>query len=998
MSVKSDSSQTPGDPNTIEDVEKLVQQLYLPGSQRISEIQDSLQRLQRTDKGWYLADALLQSQDQNVRFFGALTFTVKINSDWDTLKDADRGPLLNRLLHWLTLRVNAGEGALVIRKICTSLVAYFLRPLVTWNRCLLHLASCLQHRDVVNYEQLMSSHDQDASQVIPNLSKTQLLASIWFAVTLVEEVGKTNHASIQTHKYHDRLASTLDDVVYLLRTSLQLESTFDVQLAEEAVKCFQAWVTYAHGVWLDKAVELAPLRTLTPYTIRLLWHEDLSEVTADCLGDILNPFSKFFTSKDLEILVDFLISEHAQRQLSSLIGGDFGSEPMAIARLLLAYGDAMIQDLVKSPDSSTVQLVMQEILRLLACEGFAGADDDICTPALEFWQSYTEFLIDSLYGAEDQTGPWMDTAKRYVVQAIEFCWVKIRLPPEHVLNQWTSDAKGDFRAFRADVEDLLQSSYTLLGASIFDRLAYLANEALRTHAWLHLEATLFGLNALSECISDENVVDATLSGLFGSELFASMMDSTLNIPSKTQQTAVATIVSFTAFFERNTQFLPPMLTFLFESLQVYALAAVAAKAIYSTCDSCRSSLVTEVGAFLHQYEVLLSLQGVESATKERVIGAIAAIVQAMPVDEDKAASFAKLLDFVDRDVQACQELLKAGLLEQGQQQGLCALRCLVNMGKSMQEPESAAIDLEHETSQHEIYDSQHWASSQERIIRCLHAVGQSLNRDGEVIEASCQVLRTGYKETSTGPFVFPPKTTEDFVRKSNLQTPRLELVLDTAGAMLTRHTRTMAAMIDTTATAFLLHLFQLVAAMGNNPANDPEVSASCIDLLAKYIPHYFHLFLHPQWREHISNLFMFSLQAMICQEIMPRRSAAAFWASFFQRYELSEELQSMVDSVLERYGPQAALVIIHNISGEAARSELETLADPLKKMVFAQPKAKQWLSDALYSKTFPSSKVGDVEKRTFLQQVMGLRGSKKTNQIVKEFWMVCRGTSFAYTS
>ncbi|KAL8721170.1 MAG: hypothetical protein Q9225_002095 [Loekoesia sp. 1 TL-2023] len=690
MPINHDLLQTWGESSSLEEIEKLVQQLYLPGApQHISEIQKTLQRLQRTDKGWQLADALLQSQDEKVRFFGALTFTIKINGDWDTLKDEDRGPLLYRLLQWLTIRVNVGEGPLV------------------------------------------------------------------------------------------------------------------------------AWVTYAHGVWIDKAVQLAPLRTLTPYSLRLLWHEGLCETVADCLGDILNPFSAFFTAEDLEMLVGFLISEQAQSQLSPLLNGEFESEPMAIARLLLAYGDATIQDLARNPRSHTVQLVMRELLQMLACEGFAGADDDICTPALEFWQSYTEYLIDSLYGAEDQIGPWMDTAKHYVVQAIERCWVKIRMPTEDILAQWTSDAKGDFKAFRADVEDLLQSSYTLLGTSIFDRLANLANGALQDHSWLHLEATLFCLNALSECISDEDVVDSTLSGLFGSALFANMMDPMLAIPSKTQQTAVTTIVSFTTFFERNIQFLPPMLTFLFGSLQIPTLAGLAAKAIYSTCDSCRKSLVTELGAFLHQYEVMLRLQGLESATKERVIGAIAAIIQVIPSHEHKVESFSKLIDFVDRDVEACQESARAGSLEQAQEKGLCALRCLVGMGKSMQEPESAAIDLEHETSFREAYDSQLWTSSQERIVRCLYAVGQTLDRDGEVVEASCQVLRTGYKETSGGPFVFPPKTTEDFVINSSLQTPRLEIVLDTAGAMLTRHTRAKATKVDTAAVTFLIHLLQLITVIGS---------------------------------------------------------------------------------------------------------------------------------------------------------------------------------------
>ncbi|KAL8956612.1 MAG: hypothetical protein Q9193_005910, partial [Seirophora villosa] len=130
------------------------------------------------------------------------------------------------------------------------------------------------------------------------------------------------------------------------------------------------------------------------------------------------------------MLVGFLVSQEAQHQLSWLHDGMSEPEPMAIARLLLAYGDASIQDLAKNLNNTTVQLVMRELMQLLACTGYAGAEDDICTPALEFWQSYTEFLIDSLYGEEAEVRRWIDDAKQYVVQAIEKCWVKVRLPPE----------------------------------------------------------------------------------------------------------------------------------------------------------------------------------------------------------------------------------------------------------------------------------------------------------------------------------------------------------------------------------------------------------------------------------------------------------------------------------------------------------------------------------------------------------------------------------------
>ena len=65
---------------------QLVRRLYLPGPPReISQIQNVLQKLQKSSQGWHLADALLHSRDTNVRFFGALTFNIKIHNDWSDL-------------------------------------------------------------------------------------------------------------------------------------------------------------------------------------------------------------------------------------------------------------------------------------------------------------------------------------------------------------------------------------------------------------------------------------------------------------------------------------------------------------------------------------------------------------------------------------------------------------------------------------------------------------------------------------------------------------------------------------------------------------------------------------------------------------------------------------------------------------------------------------------------------------------------------------------------
>lgn len=64
------------------DTIQLVLRFYSPNNPKvIAEIDDHLKAIQRSHEGWQIADALLGSQDRQVRFFGALTFQVKLNND-----------------------------------------------------------------------------------------------------------------------------------------------------------------------------------------------------------------------------------------------------------------------------------------------------------------------------------------------------------------------------------------------------------------------------------------------------------------------------------------------------------------------------------------------------------------------------------------------------------------------------------------------------------------------------------------------------------------------------------------------------------------------------------------------------------------------------------------------------------------------------------------------------------------------------------------------------
>ena len=89
---KMDNGTTVTAPQSVAEVEQLVKRLYKPGPATLAtQIADQLQQLQLSQDGWKLADELMASDDANVRFFAALTFTVKLNND-GSVSDLELSP------------------------------------------------------------------------------------------------------------------------------------------------------------------------------------------------------------------------------------------------------------------------------------------------------------------------------------------------------------------------------------------------------------------------------------------------------------------------------------------------------------------------------------------------------------------------------------------------------------------------------------------------------------------------------------------------------------------------------------------------------------------------------------------------------------------------------------------------------------------------------------------------------------------------------------------
>jgi hypothetical protein len=656
---------------------------------------------------------------------------------------------------------------------------------------------------------------------------------------------------------------------------------------------------YAHRAWSSKDDSLRSFQKLTLKVVTLAEIPETFDVSQEFLTDVLINYPLHLKSDDSAALMRFLCSPTAEAYCSKLRDGEFDGEALAYGRLLLAFGDTHLQDLAGTEGGTLKTCVMDQLVGLLMCPGYAVAEDEICSQAMEFWIAYVEYLVDDMFERGKPKAPWTGRAVQYLIKAIESVWNKIRMPPSHeVLDSWDQDTKTNFKAFRADADELIHSSYALLGIGLFEHFAQMAFDALASGAWYHFEATIFCLNSLAEAVAENESADEILLKLFNSDLFSKATESAASLPVKTQKTTLDMIYMYTPFFQRHTEYLPQTLNFLFTCLISSELASAASKAILETCDSCRLSLIGELGAFMQQYEVVRTWDNVEAFAKERVLGAIASIIQAMSPEEQKLEPLDQLLQFVQRDVQSCLESLSSGQLEDGKSKGVHALRCMSKIAKGMQVPDGVPIDLEADKLSPTLWEKGRGRAMQHKIVQLYEAVFVPLRSEGEIVEATCQILRDGYTETIPGPFVLPLAATVDVIAKCDMNTPGLGYALDTARIMLNRHRTEISAEVREAALGCFHHCLLLIVATGGtlaafpevldhsltrlsgNPGSDPEVARSCIDFAEKLVPNYLDLLFDHRLQSTIPAFFTFTLECLTAAEIMPKRSAASFWVKY----------------------------------------------------------------------------------------------------------------------
>ncbi|XMA12621.1 hypothetical protein WAI453_005412 [Rhynchosporium graminicola] len=993
-------------PTSLAEVEALITQLYSPGApEKVTVVQETLQRLQRSPEGWQLATSLLGHEDEQVRFFAALTFTVKLNTDAKSLGEEDAQALLQTLVSWLIRCVNGSETALVVRKLCSTLVAYFLQFSSLWERCIKHMMLCLYANEALPYAALGSSQDTQAlvdaiSTTKAENSMSKAVALFWFAASLVEEVGKTDSNSMKQHKFHLRVVPNVDDIVPLMSKYITDESA-EMKIRQEAMRCFQSWISYSHRAFIDDGMMLDTLQLLTQPTIMCLGQDDLYEITIELLSDTLTNYSKFFRKEDFTILQSLFNSPWAQERYQRLVQGDFDFESIQFGMFMIAFGDATVQDLARkcATDPQSHQY-LSALCSLLGAEGYAVNEDKIYVPALEFWNTFVETMVDDLYSSDDEGDKpaWFYAAQEHVKQVIENCWIKSQFPPVEEYNSWDSVERTGFKDARRDFSDLLQQFYLTTGIPLLQIFIDLLQNSSGTRNWAELEVTMFCLIWFADCVYNTPDRDDYLDKVFTPSLLALIADPSHEVPTRTMKSFLDLVIAYPDYFKHHPTNLPAVLNIVFAATSSSSLAKTASRSIMKLCSDCRAILLPELGAFLQHYSNIASNYSLDATVKESLMEGVASIIQGLDSEEAKLAPLQQLLEYVQSDVEKCLQL--ANTIIGGDMTsldlGLTSMKCLSGMSKGIQVPEDKPVDLEKSPEP----ASPFWTTGegshvQQKILMMMDRIFDILGHRGEIVEEICVILRHGFREEDPGPFVLPSRMAAQFMMKANSQTPRLGRVINTAAFLIT--TQEMSPDTTEILDGLLKWVSQILQSL-RDPGNDPEIAQAGIEFLQRLLSKFPGVVIGHPPPSSLEFMFMFALKALAGTEPLPKASAADFWATFITLPTQSSPLQSQIENAVSHLGPHLAQALIYNISGQAARSELEKLSDPIKKLVVRQMHAKAWFEAALFDASFPSEKVTTGEKKVFLAKIMNLRGAKGTNQVVREFWLLCRGSNFAYAS
>ncbi|KEF61407.1 uncharacterized protein A1O9_02973 [Exophiala aquamarina CBS 119918] len=1022
-------------------MEQLIAELYHPANQaspeRVNALQRQIQQIQRQKSAWQLGLDLLHNDEAVVRFYGALTLTIKINADWESDEISQdqrmRSYLIEALVTHYVHLVKLPDATFVLQKLCSTLVTLFARSDSGWMLPVRHVLGCLLN------DQYLPQNDLPEMTQLLNAAKScslsQLKGVIMVITTLAEDTtgSSTNTKEeggiqerlsmncIDTWEVYDFCLHRLLEVVVSnqhpehpghhdnANSSVSLNDSFEI--IKMILKGVPLWASITRNAnYLDKDqrqnVETISKRCINS-SMEAFHVDDLVSGVLQMFVSLHHSSAKLVHDAVPSFPISITGSQRAQSLLESLVRGDF--EPEGI--LYVDFLDTVISQ-VDTTNSEYLyddryRIILQSMLKLLRCEGIAAIDDPVCQIALEKINEMVEGFTDW-----EEDGDARGLLQAITIDACQAALVKVRLPFEQMsaeTQDWDADDRAKFQDFRYDVQDYFQSAFTLLGNSLIEEIVNTVIVPQDPPNWSIFEAGVFSLTAFSDTMSAEpDIYDGLITTVLSSPGWRCILESSQDIPDRARQTGIRFITENVVYLQRHPDRLISMLNFLFSSLHLQASSVSASRAIYNLCDSHRSILAAGLPQFM---AALHSIADSGEAERHRIYAAVAAVIQALPREELKTVPLSELLSAASGPLLRIQ-------VDDGTGQELLAIctdtmQTLASIGKGLRASSDVPVELDASApDQPSFWIHGPGQTIQANVLAIYGSVVQTVNKhaDNIFVEACCDFIRSGFTEEHPSAFKFRDTIGLDLVSSLiSIGNPNIDSTMACASSfMASVDQSSIEACISGLLHPIAINQQAIVAEFRQSgQLLSSTFSSSSLEFQARLITKWGDIWYSMPDSDRIMGIAMeLSLILLADPDTLPRRSSASFLAAFagFSGPDgvVEPDLQVRIQGVLQEYGPRILGLVLRLVGGECARSELEIISDTLKRFIQKQFMfTKQVLREAveeergiLSEKAFKVTTI-DQRKR-FLAQLETLRGSRKTNDVVKDFWIACRGSGFGY--
>ena len=1013
-------------------MEQLIRDLNDPTNQafpeRIKQIQTQLQQLQRERSAWDIGLAFLQHDDAIIRFYGALTLTIKINVDWDNDDLKGDQSMQEHLRHALVasyVRLTLLEdAAFVLQKLCSTLCTLYQRTAENWNNPIRHVFTCLIHGQYLAQDEALNIRDLAGPET--DVAPARLSSALRLTSTLAEDIlsrPSTDSAVARS------LSRSCGDAFALFTLCLRDQelvaeyqlsnaaSTTDVSTSGGRLALTQLTLQTLPG-WIPlirKQTEQVPKEeaastseealTSIAIALRCLEDEVLTDAALQAIITIQESSSALLAKASSDFPESVIRTRPVQQYHSQLLAGDFNPS----AALLADFLEAVIAQLdTTSPhyiETGRYNNILQMLLDLLRCPGVPAVEDDVCPGVLDSIAQILEGHTDW-----NEPSPAEDFLKDYARQACQSCLTKLVIPDEELsraTETWDRDDRTRFHVFVRDVQDFFQSAFGLLGSSLVEAVVIAIAQPSSSTTWGEFDAALTCLMAFGDTMAAEpETYNPYIAAVLSSQNFQSVLNGD-TVPDHPRSTSIKFLAGCTTYLQAHPN-LMQILNFLFSSLHLPASAGGASRAIYALCDAQRTSLTQAMPSFLTSFNTIVDLQAVE---RQRIFGGVAAIVQALPDESDKIGPLDTMLTCISGDTSQV-----SGLAGDQETQVQCTdntLGTLAAIGRGLRAPEDAPHVMETQPR----LESSFWTDGpgsgiQRQVLKIYETTMRQVNlqRDVTTIEVACQFLRSGVPEKHPSPFKFTLSTTIDLVlRMITLDSANINPVLECASALLAAnfretHDQHLARILEAVHNA-LQQLLQ--KSDSSHAARSSDFPAASLDFASRLLPRWATTVLGSAEGLSVFNTFIDTALAVISYpDTLPRRSAATFFSVLVDISKPGklpiDTAESVLQVILRERSPHIVACLIRLLGGECARSELEALTDPIKRYVQYQPmlfkniakEAMKETSGVLNAKALSSTTI--EHRLRVVAQLDTLRGARKTNDVVKDFWLACRGASFEY--